>query len=79
MAINNQLRMLHNGRPVRPGVNLRLTNDVQRKAVSRSDVRSAKELFLKNAQVAKSTPIEIGANSTKIMRQVRSGKVNILA
>ncbi len=71
--------MLHSGRPVKPNMSLRLTNDIQRKAISRADVKSAKELFLKNAQVAKSTPIEIGAKASKIIRQVRSGKVDILS
>ncbi|MCP4723716.1 MAG: hypothetical protein GY863_01705 [bacterium] len=79
MAITGGLRMMHSGRPVKPNINLRLTNDIQRKAISRADVKSAKELFMKNTQNAKSTPIELGAKASKVIRQVRAGRIDILS
>lgn len=79
MAIKVEIRQMHTGRPVKPDFKPVNTLKNTRKAIQRSDVKSAKELSAKNREIARADGISVGAKANEIQNQVSSGNVDILS
>jgi len=70
---------LFNGRPVNPKIDSKIdeTRQRTRRAVLRSDIKSAREMNQANSAVAKQPPQALGIMATKIMRDFTSGKIDM--
>ena len=73
------IRSLFNGRPVNikvdPDINARRRKT--RKAVLRSDIRTAREMDEANRAEARKSPQAIGRKAAKITREFASGKIDM--
>ena len=73
------VRNLFNGRPVNPKIDMKINDNRQRtrKAVLRSDIKTARELNQANTAVAKQPPQALGVRATKISREFSAGKIDM--
>ena len=73
------IRSVFNGRPVNIKLDLKVTarQEKTRKAVLRSDIRTAREMDQANRAQATKSPGALGRKATKITKEFASGKIDM--